>query len=163
MSVAKDIESVRKGSRVIGLGGVDVRKLADLEAAVEKCVKELGRLDFVIAGAAGNFLASIANISANAFKSVIDIDLIGSYNTVKATLPYLIESAAKHKTDGKTGELLSVPVLRKILTIVDSTCERNRRQNNLRLCNPPLRRHAYANARFRCQGRYRLSICQLVH
>lgn len=35
-------------------------------------------------------------------KSVIDIDVLGSYNTVKATLPYLLESAAKHKTDGKT-------------------------------------------------------------
>lgn len=35
-------------------------------------------------------------------KSVIDIDVLGSYNTVKATLPYLLESAAKHRTDGKT-------------------------------------------------------------
>jgi peroxisomal 2,4-dienoyl-CoA reductase len=35
-------------------------------------------------------------------KSVLDIDVLGSYNTVKATLPYLVESAAKHKTDGHT-------------------------------------------------------------
>ena len=35
-------------------------------------------------------------------KSVIDIDVLGSYNTVKATLPYLKESAAKHRTDGTT-------------------------------------------------------------
>ncbi|EAT76203.2 hypothetical protein SNOG_16378 [Parastagonospora nodorum SN15] len=35
-------------------------------------------------------------------KSVIDIDVLGSYNTVKATLPYLAESAGKHRTDGKT-------------------------------------------------------------
>lgn len=35
-------------------------------------------------------------------KSVIDIDVLGSYNTVKATLPYLVESANKHKTDGYT-------------------------------------------------------------
>jgi peroxisomal 2,4-dienoyl-CoA reductase len=35
-------------------------------------------------------------------KSVIDIDVLGSYNTVKATLPYLVESAAKHRTDGHT-------------------------------------------------------------
>lgn len=41
-------------------------------------------------------------ISPNAMKSVIDIDVLGSYNTVKATLPYLVESAAKHKTDGHT-------------------------------------------------------------
>lgn len=35
-------------------------------------------------------------------KSVMDIDILGSWNTTKATLPYLLESAAKHKTDGKT-------------------------------------------------------------
>ena len=54
------------------------------------------------AGAAGNFLASINQLSSNAFKSVMDIDVLGSYNTVKATLPHLATSAAKHKSDGKT-------------------------------------------------------------
>ena len=43
----------------------------------------------------------MSQLSANAFKSVIDIDVLGSYNTVKATLPYLLKSAAAHKTDGK--------------------------------------------------------------
>lgn len=54
------------------------------------------------AGAAGNFLAPIRGLSPNAFKTVIDIDVIGSYNTLKATLPYLIESAAKYRVNGKT-------------------------------------------------------------
>lgn len=54
------------------------------------------------AGAAGNFLAPMDQISANAMKSVIDIDVLGSWNTVKATMPYLVQSAAKHRTDGKT-------------------------------------------------------------
>lgn len=54
------------------------------------------------AGAAGNFLAPMDQISPNAMKSVIDIDVLGSYNTVKATLPYLVESASKHRTDGHT-------------------------------------------------------------
>lgn len=52
------------------------------------------------AGAAGNFLAPMDQISANAMKSVIDIDVLGSWNTVKATLPYLIESANKYPTNG---------------------------------------------------------------
>lgn len=34
-------------------------------------------------------LAPISGLSANAFKTVIDIDLLGTYNTIKATLPYL--------------------------------------------------------------------------
>ncbi|KAI9866268.1 MAG: hypothetical protein M1813_001389 [Trichoglossum hirsutum] len=101
-ATAKDIATSRSGARVLGIGGVDVRSLESLEVAVESCVKELGSVDFVIAGAAGNFLAPIAQLSANAFKSVIDIDVLGSYHTIKATLPHLIQSAAKYKTDGKT-------------------------------------------------------------
>jgi peroxisomal 2,4-dienoyl-CoA reductase len=100
--MAQDIATARPGAKVIGIGAVDVRKPELLQQAADRCAKELGSIDFVIAGAAGNFLASIDQISPNALKSVIDIDVLGSYNTVKATLPYLVESASKHKTDGKT-------------------------------------------------------------
>lgn len=33
-------------------------------------------------------------MSSNAFKTVMDIDVIGTYNTVKATIPYLLRSAS---------------------------------------------------------------------
>ncbi|KAI9719663.1 MAG: hypothetical protein M1812_003434 [Candelaria pacifica] len=101
-NMAKDITTARQGARVLGIGSVDVRKVEALQDAVERCIKELGSIDFVIAGAAGNFLAPISQLSTNAFKSVMDIDVLGSYNTVKATLPYLVKSATKYKTDGKT-------------------------------------------------------------
>ena len=52
------------------------------------------------AGAAGNFLAPLTGLSANAFKSVIDIDVLGSFNTLKSTMPYLLESASKHPNNG---------------------------------------------------------------
>lgn len=100
--MAEDIATARPGAKVIGIGAVDVRKPEALVAAAERCAEELGGIDFVIAGAAGNFLASIDQLSTNALKSVVDIDVLGSYHTVKATLPYLVESAAKHRTDGKT-------------------------------------------------------------
>jgi 2,4-dienoyl-CoA reductase [(3E)-enoyl-CoA-producing], peroxisomal len=50
------------------------------------------------AGAAGNFLSPLSQLSANAFKSVIDIDVLGSYNTTKAVLPHLVESARKNNS-----------------------------------------------------------------
>jgi 2,4-dienoyl-CoA reductase [(3E)-enoyl-CoA-producing], peroxisomal len=120
--MAQDIATARPGAKVIGIGAVDVRKPEALVAAAERCAKELGGIDFVMwvlsalasclklepeliqrsAGAAGNFLASIDQLSTNALKAVVDIDVLGSYHTVKATLPYLVESAAKHRTDGKT-------------------------------------------------------------
>jgi len=100
--MAKDIATARQGAKVIGIGAVDVRSPESLQDAADRCAKELGGIDFVIAGAAGNFLAPMNQISANAFKSVMDIDVLGSYNTVKATMPYLLESAKKFKVDGKT-------------------------------------------------------------
>ena len=98
--MAKDISTARPGAKVIGLGAVDVRSIDSLSKAADTCVKELGGIDFLIAGAAGNFLAPIAQLSANAFKSVIEIDLIGSYNATKACLPYLVEAAKKHNAHG---------------------------------------------------------------
>ncbi|KAK3058655.1 peroxisomal 2 4-dienoyl-CoA reductase sps19 [Extremus antarcticus] len=97
---AQDIATVRPGSKVIGLGNVDVRDPAALKAAADRCAKELGGIDFAIAGAAGNFLAPIAQLSANAFKTVMDIDAMGSFNTAKACLPHLVESAKKHTNTG---------------------------------------------------------------
>lgn len=59
--------------------------------------------DLSRAGAAGDFLANVSELSLNAFKAVIDINLVGSSITVKAALPYLLGSAEKHKNDRKSG------------------------------------------------------------
>jgi 2,4-dienoyl-CoA reductase [(3E)-enoyl-CoA-producing], peroxisomal len=82
---AREIQTLRRGSRVLGLGNVDVRSVESLKTAVERTIAQLGRIDYVIAGAAGNFLCDINNLSSNAFKTVIEIDLLGSYNTFKVT------------------------------------------------------------------------------
>jgi len=76
------------GRKCLGLSG-DVRKPETLFAAVEATIKEFGRIDMVIAGAAGNFLSPIEAASPNAFRTVIEIDLLGTFNTIKATLPEL--------------------------------------------------------------------------
>lgn len=95
-NAAREIARVREGARVIGIGGVDVRNFDSLERAADRCAKELGAIDFVIAGAAGNFISPISQLSSNGFKAVIEIDTIGTFNTIKATMPYLIQSAAKN-------------------------------------------------------------------
>ncbi|KAI1107496.1 NAD(P)-binding protein [Jackrogersella minutella] len=104
-AAASDIATARKGAKVIGIGGCDVRNAEDLIKAAERCVEELGAIDFVIAGAAGNFVAPISGLTSNGFKTVMEIDVLGTYNTVKATIPYLIESAARNKENkgGLTG------------------------------------------------------------
>lgn len=91
-AVAKHLSSLRPGSTVLPLSA-DVRSPESLVAAANTCIDTLGRIDYLICGAAGNFLAPVTHLSANAFKSVVDIDLIGSYNTVKAVLPHLQATA----------------------------------------------------------------------
>ncbi|KAF8467409.1 hypothetical protein BDZ91DRAFT_848609 [Kalaharituber pfeilii] len=69
----------------------DIRPTTSLTSTIDNTLKKLGKIDFVIAGAARNFLAPVTTLSANVFKAVVDIDLIASYNTVK--LPHIIATS----------------------------------------------------------------------
>lgn len=90
-AVAKLKPNTRHGARVHGVGDCDVRSIDSMNKAVESTVSALGGIDFCICGAAGNFLADFNHLSANAFKTVIDIDLLGSFNTVKACYSELLK------------------------------------------------------------------------
>lgn len=48
LEVAKDLAAQRSGAKVIGVGNVDVRSIESLQAAVDRCVKELGGIDFLM-------------------------------------------------------------------------------------------------------------------
>ena len=50
------------------------------------------------AGAAGNFLIPLSQLTPNGFKSVIDIDVLGSFNITKLCLPHLVASARKYNS-----------------------------------------------------------------
>lgn len=65
-------------------GAADVRDPQAVSALFARACDEIGRPDVVIAGAAGNFVASAVNMSANGFKSVVDIDLLGTYNVFRS-------------------------------------------------------------------------------
>lgn len=62
----------------------DVREPGEVEAALARTLEELGRLDVVVNGAAGNFLAPAAQLSYNGFKTVMAIDALGTFNVCRA-------------------------------------------------------------------------------
>ena len=62
----------------------DVRQPDQVETVLRETLSRFGRLDILVNNAAGNFPAPMAGISYNGFKSIVDIDLLGTYNFSKA-------------------------------------------------------------------------------
>jgi NAD(P)-dependent dehydrogenase (short-subunit alcohol dehydrogenase family) len=71
----------------------DVRHFEQVEAAVKASVSAFGQLDIVIANAAGNFVVPTAEMSPNAWRVVIDIDLNGTFHCARAAYPELRRSS----------------------------------------------------------------------
>ncbi|NUP06673.1 MAG: SDR family oxidoreductase [Polyangiaceae bacterium] len=62
----------------------DVRDPKAVETAIAATLERFGRIDFVVNGAAGNFLAPAAQLSYNGFRTVMDIDANGTFNVCRA-------------------------------------------------------------------------------
>lgn len=71
-----------------------MRDFDAVEAALARTRAELGTIDIVVSGAAGNFLAPALGMSANGFKTVVDIDLIGTFNVFRASFAHLNKPGA---------------------------------------------------------------------
>jgi NAD(P)-dependent dehydrogenase (short-subunit alcohol dehydrogenase family) len=71
------------GHGAIGLNA-DVRDYGAIRAALAEAAGRNGAFDVVVSGAAGNFLAPALGMSSNGFKTVVDIDLIGTFNVFRA-------------------------------------------------------------------------------
>ena len=67
----------------------DVRDYDALASAIRSANEAFGPIDIVVCGAAGNFPAPALGMSANGFKSVVDIDLLGTFNTCRAAFEFL--------------------------------------------------------------------------
>ena len=81
------------GAKAIGVSA-DVRDYAALDSAFRKTREAFGEVDILLCGAAGNFPAPAVGMSANGFKSVIDIDLLGAFNTCRAGFEHLRKPGA---------------------------------------------------------------------
>jgi NAD(P)-dependent dehydrogenase (short-subunit alcohol dehydrogenase family) len=88
---AAEIEAA--GGRALGYAA-DVRNYDMLRAAVEQAHSALGEIDVVVAGAAGNFVAPATGMSANGFRAVVDTDLIGTFNTLRAAHQFMRKPSA---------------------------------------------------------------------
>ena len=94
---AKELQ--KNGGKVVAIP-CDVRDPEQVEAMVEQTVKELGSVDILLNNAAGNFISPTENLSPNAFKTVIDIVLNGTFHCTQA--------AGKVMRKNKSGIILNI-------------------------------------------------------
>nr|WP_245839769.1 SDR family oxidoreductase [Mycobacterium aquaticum] len=69
----------------------DVRDLPAMQKAADAAVERFGGIDIVLANAGIASFGSVLNVDPEAFKRVIDINITGVFNTVRATLPEVIK------------------------------------------------------------------------
>lgn len=93
------------GARADG-AAADVRDYAAVDAAVRQCAEAFGAIDVVVSGAAGNFVAPTQGLSANGFKTVVDIDLNGTFHVFRAAYPQLRKPGASLLAISATHALL---------------------------------------------------------
>jgi SDR family mycofactocin-dependent oxidoreductase len=70
---------------------VDVRNLVDLQQLVADAVDQLGRLDVVVANAGVLSYGRLWEMSEEHWDTVIDVNLSGTWRTLRAVVPTMIE------------------------------------------------------------------------
>ncbi len=73
---------------------LDVRNLDAVKDALAQHAKDAGDIDILVSGAAGNFPAFANDMSANGFKAVVDIDLLGSFHVLQSAFEHLTKPGA---------------------------------------------------------------------
>lgn len=69
----------------------DVRDLPAMQAVAARAVERFGGIDVVVANAGIASYGSVQQVDPEAFKRVMDINVLGVFNTVRAALPAVIE------------------------------------------------------------------------
>jgi NAD(P)-dependent dehydrogenase (short-subunit alcohol dehydrogenase family) len=69
----------------------DVRELSTMQAAVDQAVERFGGIDVVMANAGITSYGSVLQVDPEAFRRLIDVNVLGVYHTVRAALPSVIE------------------------------------------------------------------------
>ena len=93
-------EALRQyGGKVLAVA-CDVRDPDQVQNMVDHTVNEFGKIDILLNNAAGNFISPTEDLSPNAFKTVVDIVLNGTFNCTQA--------AGKVMRKNKGGVILNI-------------------------------------------------------
>jgi NAD(P)-dependent dehydrogenase (short-subunit alcohol dehydrogenase family) len=94
----RNVEKAHHAAASIGNGAkaysCDVRDFNATRSVMESIATEWGLMDIVVSGAAGNFLAPVTGLSANGFRTVVDIDLNGTFNVFRSAYEFIRKPGA---------------------------------------------------------------------
>jgi SDR family mycofactocin-dependent oxidoreductase len=90
--LAETVRAVEATGRKVLAREVDIRDLAALQQVVADGVEQFGRLDIVVANAGVLSWARIWEMSEEQWDTVIDVNLNGTWRTVRAAVPAMIEA-----------------------------------------------------------------------
>lgn len=90
--LAETVRQVEALDRRIVATKADVRDAGALQAALDEGISQLGRLDIVLANAGVFEIAPALELTDQAWREMIDINLTGVWNTCKVALPHLVEA-----------------------------------------------------------------------
>ena len=88
----------------------DVRDYEAVQNAIAKTAEHYSHIDIVVNGAAGNFLCSAEQLSANGFGTVVDIDTKGTFNVCRAAFEELKKSRGQIINISATLHYLATPM-----------------------------------------------------
>jgi len=89
----ENVDNAARGMRDAGGSAsaetVDVRDAEQIQAMVGRVTTKHGRIDLLVNNAAGNFYAPSETLTPNAWRSVVEIDLFGTFFCSQAVLPVM--------------------------------------------------------------------------
>ena len=95
---ARDIND-KTGAKILTVS-TDIRHSDQVTEMVKKSMDKFGKIDCLLNNAAGNFISPTENLSENAFRTIIDIVLVGTFNCTQA--------AGKAMRDSGGGVILNI-------------------------------------------------------
>ena len=115
--VSRKVEHLEPAAEKIRAAGADalavaadVRNMEEVERAIAATLTQFGRLDIIVNGAAGNFLCAAEEMSPNAFGTVVDIDLKGTFNVCRAAFAELKKNRGQILNISATLHYLGTPL-----------------------------------------------------
>jgi NADP-dependent 3-hydroxy acid dehydrogenase YdfG len=111
--IARRVDRLQQIAREIGESGgaalpieADVTERDQAEAAVERTVKDLGRLDVLINNAGVMLLGPIADAPVEEWEGMVHLNVLGLLYCAKAALPHLLHAAEREPR--RTADLVNV-------------------------------------------------------